>query len=728
MYQVINLNLKNKILVTTAIAFVIIMIINNFAINYIKTQLIHKGMEEYNQDFQRTYESIQEGIHDHIDNKLDYIMQENDQVSIKEIFNPNTSYESSYNKLNTIFKGLQKQAPYIATLHIYDAKGISRVRAHRKGAYGDDLKSIRPMIQSLVQTPRDICFFELGVAGFYFRIVKPIYDATTLLGFIEIGIEPSVFLKKIKQFRGLESLFFIKKDFVLYNRHQSSHYQQIGEYVLYSKAKVDKQNFDLIPPSYHFEDDYKVIVNHETIMLHTLPIKDIYGNELGKILSFQNFSFTENLSQNVLIYVAFFSLTLFVIVLYFLNYNYTKVTQELDGYIYILDNIKDSIFVIDLHTHHIVFANKNAQKTLGYSKKELLNLRLEQFSIPLNVGDALICESNLEEIKKSHDSFIKRAYNRAKDGSITPVEISFSYVEMENQEYLVSICHSIKERLQLEQKDKANAKLLNRYIPISQTDLEGNITYVNDAFCKLTGYEAYELLGENHRILKDPATKESIYNKLWENISNDRVWNSVIKNIRQDGKMIWANITIEPMYDSFHKKIGYISTREDISDKKELEYISRHDPLTGAKNRRYFEQKLRLELEGRKVFGLIMFDIDHFKAVNDTYGHQVGDLVLKNLAKAIHTTISNDNLCARWGGEEFVILARTIDSVEDLIELTQQLQDAIAHTNFKPVTSVTSSFGLTLSKLKDDNESIQARVDKALYQAKESGRNCYKVL
>ncbi|MEA2029015.1 MAG: diguanylate cyclase [Campylobacterota bacterium] len=422
------------------------------------------------------------------------------------------------------------------------------------------------------------------------------------------------------------------------------------------------------------------------------------------------------------------SFILLFITLYILNKNYLKITKELDSYIYILDNIKDSIFVIDLLTHQIVFANKNAQQTLGYSKKELLNIRLEQFSIPFNVGDDLICTSSLEAIKKSHDSFIKRAYNRAKDGCITPVEISFSYVTLDNHEYLVSICHSINEKLKLEQKDKANAKIINRYIPISHTDLKGTITYINDAFCKLTGYEQYELLGQNHRILKDPTTKEIIYHKLWENISHDHVWNGVMKNIRKDGRVIWANVTIESMYDSFKNKIGYISTREDISDKKELEYISRHDPLTGAKNRRYFEQKLQTYIESDTVFGLIMFDIDHFKLVNDTYGHHIGDLVLKNLAKNIHNTISNDNICARWGGEEFIILAPSIDTIDGLEKLTEQLQEAIKKSSFKPVKRVTSSFGLTLSLPDDTNESIQTRADKALYKAKENGRDRYEVL
>ncbi|MEA2029199.1 MAG: cache domain-containing protein [Campylobacterota bacterium] len=289
MYKKPDFNLKNKILFITAIAFVIVMLITNFSIHYIKNKFIENGMHDYNRYFQLSYKAIQESIHEHINHKLNYIIEENNQQLIKDIFIHQVDYQQTYKKFNKILKNLQKQAPYAATLHIYDKNGISKIRAHKKDRYGDDLKTIRPMIKSLVPNPRNSCFFELGVAGFYFRVVEPIYYNKELLGFIEIGIKPTIFIKKIKQFRGVESLFFIKKDFAFQDNHQSIQQKQIGEYVLYPHFSVSKQNINLIPSSYQFEDDQKVKFNNHTLMLHTLSINDIYGNELGKVLSIQDF-------------------------------------------------------------------------------------------------------------------------------------------------------------------------------------------------------------------------------------------------------------------------------------------------------------------------------------------------------------------------------------------------------------------------------------------------------
>jgi len=397
-----------------------------------------------------------------------------------------------------------------------------------------------------------------------------------------------------------------------------------------------------------------------------------------------------------------------------------------------LDKIKDSIFVIDISNHKIIFSNETARKSLGYTKKEFSKLKLEQFSIPTTLDEDIICKENIEKIKHSNESFIKRAFNRSKDGSLTPVEISFSYVKSSNKEYLVSICRDINKQLKEEQKYKANEKVINEYVPISQTDLDGNITYINDAFCNLVGYEKDELIGQNHRLLRHPDTKESLYQNLWSKLLDDKSWKGILRNIRKDDEVIWANLTIEPMYNHLNKKIGYISTRENISDKKELEYMSDHDILTKAKNRRSFERELHKQIKNAhrykdKDFGLIMFDIDHFKNVNDTYGHQIGDTVLTNLSEAIHCIIRESDFFARWGGEEFVILCSHTTN-EDLALFVEKIRDELKKVNFLPVPQVTVSFGITLYDKDDTIESIQLRADKALYKAKENGRDRYEIL
>ena len=163
---------------------------------------------------------------------------------------------------------------------------------------------------------------------------------------------------------------------------------------------------------------------------------------------------------------------------------------------------------------------------------------------------------------------------------------------------------------------------------------------------------------------------------------------------------------------------------------KELEHISTHDVLTSLYNRTEYiktiEKKIKSAKRYNEFFGLILLDIDHFKLVNDNYGHNLGDKVLKTLAKTLQEHIREDDFVGRWGGEEFIIIANHID-IKELEKLTKNLQKQIAKISVKPITQLTVSFGLTIYIEGDTDESIFKRVDNALYTAKEDGRNRYVI-
>jgi len=163
---------------------------------------------------------------------------------------------------------------------------------------------------------------------------------------------------------------------------------------------------------------------------------------------------------------------------------------------------------------------------------------------------------------------------------------------------------------------------------------------------------------------------------------------------------------------------------------KELEHISTHDILTSLHNRAAYIKKLGLMIKSAQrygeSFGLIMLDIDHFKLMNDNYGHLVGDEVLKSLAEIFVSSVREDDLIARWGGEEFVVIAKYA-TVEDLEKLVKKLQKKILEYSFHPVPRVTLSFGLSVYMKGDCEDSIFKRVDNAMYTAKQNGRNRYVI-
>lgn len=172
-----------------------------------------------------------------------------------------------------------------------------------------------------------------------------------------------------------------------------------------------------------------------------------------------------------------------------------------------------------------------------------------------------------------------------------------------------------------------------------------------------------------------------------------------------------------------------IEERKKIESK--LEQLATTDPLTLLYNRRKFDELLEFEIEKDKRYqlglSLIYCDIDHFKTINDTYGHHVGDEILISFAKLLKEELRESDIVARWGGEEFIILIPS--QTEDIaIKIAEKMRKSIEESSFLKIGTVTASFGVTHYIDYDTKKSIFKRADEALYKAKQNGRNCVKVL
>ena len=159
---------------------------------------------------------------------------------------------------------------------------------------------------------------------------------------------------------------------------------------------------------------------------------------------------------------------------------------------------------------------------------------------------------------------------------------------------------------------------------------------------------------------------------------------------------------------------------------KELQQMVHTDPLTGAKNRLAFIKRITEEIERAKRYeaplSIIMFDIDHFKKINDTYGHNVGDNVLKGMVKIVEEHLRKSDNLYRTGGEEFIVILPNTD-IEKAEIVAEKIREAICKTKFEKVGRVTISIGVTQVTEDDDEDTVTSRVDEALYRAKNTGRN-----
>lgn len=267
------------------------------------------------------------------------------------------------------------------------------------------------------------------------------------------------------------------------------------------------------------------------------------------------------------------------------------------------------------------------------------------------------------------------------------------------------------------------------------TDREGVIEYVNPRFEELTGFRKKEAIGKNPNIVKSGVRPIDFYrDTLWPTILSGKTFRDYMVNKKKNGELYHEYKAIASIRDKHSNISHFVSTGKDVTEhmliEEKLEKLSETDRLTGLANRLKFDESLLSSIDRAKRYkaglSVIMFDIDHFKKINDTYGHLCGDDVLKIIAKIGKESIRKSDFIARWGGEEFIILQPDIPANEAQT-LAERLRQAIESHNFEKAGRITASFGVTHFKEDDTDESFIKRVDDALYLAKENGKNRVEV-
>jgi PAS domain S-box/diguanylate cyclase (GGDEF) domain len=270
------------------------------------------------------------------------------------------------------------------------------------------------------------------------------------------------------------------------------------------------------------------------------------------------------------------------------------------------------------------------------------------------------------------------------------------------------------------------------------TNPQAEIEYVNPAFTSFTGYTFEEAKGKNPRFLQSGQTPPETFKQMWETLQAGRTWRGEFVNRRKNGEIYWEQTVIASMLDDKGQITHYIAVKEDITARKiaemDMERLVISDPLTGLRNRRGFFSEAEKTFARSKHYPyelvVLMIDIDHFKHINDTYGRQAGDAVLREVAARLQHSLRPTDLIARYGGEEFVALLPRMP-ITALGPLANRLNAIVRGT---PVLydgqniSVTISIGaaiLTQDSLSLDQLLTQA--NQAMYQAKQNGRNCWRL-
>lgn len=287
---------------------------------------------------------------------------------------------------------------------------------------------------------------------------------------------------------------------------------------------------------------------------------------------------------------------------------------------------------------------------------------------------------------------------------------------------------------ELELKKFSNA-VENSGSAVVITDARGRIEYINSRFTDISGYSLYEVIGRQPSFLKSGNTPDEVYANLWGTVLSHRKWRGTLHNRRKDGELFWSFQSISPILDENGKLTNIVSVSDDITQLKEhqqqMEMLAFFDPLTDLGNRRHFRDQLE-ELLGApsdNINALLLLDLDHFKKINDTMGHEAGDTLLRTVANRLRFCINAPHSVFRLGGDEFTVLLRDLSSLDairrycdDVIELLAQPVDIRTHR-----IRVTVSVGITLVGIDAmDVSSLLRNADLAMYRAKHVGRDTYQ--
>jgi diguanylate cyclase (GGDEF)-like protein/PAS domain S-box-containing protein len=439
-----------------------------------------------------------------------------------------------------------------------------------------------------------------------------------------------------------------------------------------------------------------------SVDLHVTSMVDINGNVNGYLGIAEDITFEKILQENS-----------------------DRQKNELET---IVSTTKDGIAILDMETNFLFF-NDAYLKMTGFTKDELL----EQSCAGLTASEDIEkTQSAIGEVlvKGYLENFEKTCI--VKDGK--RLTVSMSIALMPDKQRLLVSAKDITEAKEKEKQIDEYVKLLDKNIITSSTNIDGDITYVSEAFCKISGYTKDELIGQNHRLIRHPDMKESVFKGMWKTIIEGKTWQGEVKNIAKDGSFYWVQTSISPIFNQDGKKVGYTAIRQDITDKKLIEEISITDGLTGIYNRRHFNELFPKVINSAKrnddLVSFLIMDIDHFKQYNDTYGHQMGDDVLIKVAGAIKESLHRaDDHCFRLGGEEFGVVFKA-DTKEKAEQFANTIKDNIEnlhieHTGNSASSYVTASMGLICKNANEINDAdeVYKQGDDLLYTSKKAGRN-----
>ncbi|MBK9020800.1 MAG: EAL domain-containing protein [Sulfuritalea sp.] len=418
----------------------------------------------------------------------------------------------------------------------------------------------------------------------------------------------------------------------------------------------------------------------------------------------------------------------------------------------LVEQAPDAIIVYDVDRDRLVDANVQAEKLFGCEREALLAGPMERFyPTGLFAGKSavdLVREMVERALGGGQISFDRTI--RTIQGDLVRCEMRVVRLPAVDRKLIRASFIDISERKRAEEDLRIAAITFESQDGVMITDADMNILRVNRAFCEITGYSPEDVVGRTPRILKSRHHDRSFYESMWSSISDSGTWCGEIWNRRKSGEIYPGWLGVTAVKGRRGSVTHYVGTFSDITQRKaaedEIRHLAFYDALTGLPNRRLMLERLKQALATSARHGrhgaLMLFDLDDFKTLNDSLGHDVGDQFLVEVAARLAACIREVDTVARLGGDEFVIILEDLDpealAAMQVESVAVKIQAALGEPYLLDLHPAggdldtrsyqcTSSIGITL--FRDQSHSVDElmkRADTAMYQAKAAGRNALR--
>lgn len=401
--------------------------------------------------------------------------------------------------------------------------------------------------------------------------------------------------------------------------------------------------------------------------------------------------------------------------------NETLLKMSGDG-MHILDERGDIVQVGD------TFCNM-----LGYTHDEMIGMNVSRWEIKISLEEVL---EHLH-IPSAQPRTIQTVHRRS-DGTTYDAEVTISNFSIDNESFIYCSARDITERLHAQLQTRLAALVYeNSSDAIVIADQNNRIISVNPAFEALSGYTFKEVEGRTTNVLSSGKYSIYFYRQMWDAIKTNGFWEGEITDRHKNGNIFSKWLTIRTIYNDKNEPYRYIAIFTEVYDPKEAKktiwYQANFDTLTGLPNRSMFMYRLEKELQDieriRMPLALMFLDIDHFKEINDTLGHEKGDKLLQEAAKRISMCIRKNDMLARLGGDEFTLLVSQVDNPDILDTIANTILAELSHAFILDDESVYVSVSIGITIAPTDGTQVDVlfiNAEQAMYAAKKDGRNRYR--